>query len=196
MIGPCNWNIIKKIKETVSIPVFANGGIRTLEDVQKCLEYTGVDGVMTSEAILENPAFFSPEWHHIEQVMSEYIDFAEKYEENINTTRSHLYKSLYSGLKVHTDLRDSLTVAKTFDEMRAVVTELAELRKDESPESKIQWYHRYWKEHEKELAYTDVEYDEFISIMDDKRDNSKKKQGIEDEGVLAVNSLFTQEDEY
>jgi len=25
----CNWNIIKKIKETLSIPVIANGGIST-----------------------------------------------------------------------------------------------------------------------------------------------------------------------
>lgn len=161
------------------------------------MEYTGVDGVMTSEAILENPAFFSTEWHHIEQVMAEYVDFAEKYDENINTTRSHLYKSLYSGLKIHTDLRDNLTFARTFEEMRAVVAELAERRKDETPESKIQWYHRYWKEHEKELAYTDMEYDDFIQLMDEKQKKTKKQQGQEEEQeVVAVNNLFTQEEEY
>jgi len=41
LIGPCNWEIIRKIKESVSIPVFANGGIRTLADVQACMDYTG-----------------------------------------------------------------------------------------------------------------------------------------------------------
>jgi len=74
LIGPTNWKIIKTIKETLSIPVIANGGIRSLADFNKCLEYTGCDGVMTSEAILENPAFFDPSWPHIEKVMHEYVE--------------------------------------------------------------------------------------------------------------------------
>jgi tRNA-dihydrouridine synthase 1 len=38
--------------------VFANGGVFTYEDYQKCLEHTKADGVMSSEALLENPALF------------------------------------------------------------------------------------------------------------------------------------------
>jgi tRNA-dihydrouridine synthase len=57
-MGPCNWEIIRKIKQTLSIPVIANGGIATYDDCIKCLEYTGCDGVMSSESILEYPALF------------------------------------------------------------------------------------------------------------------------------------------
>ena len=57
-VNACNWYMIKRIKESLSIPVIANGGIATFDDVQACLDYTGCDGVMSSEAILEYPALF------------------------------------------------------------------------------------------------------------------------------------------
>ena len=60
LVGTSNWDLIRRIKETVSIPVIANGGIETYEDYQRCLEYTGADAVMSSEGLLENPALFQP----------------------------------------------------------------------------------------------------------------------------------------
>ena len=58
LTGSANWLIIKKIKESLKIPVIANGGMATYEDCLKCLEFTGCDGVMSSESILEYPALF------------------------------------------------------------------------------------------------------------------------------------------
>lgn len=55
-----NYDIIRKIKETLKIPVIVNGGIATFQDVEKALEATGCDGVMSSESILEYPALFDP----------------------------------------------------------------------------------------------------------------------------------------
>ena len=57
-VGPANWENIRKIKLALKIPVMANGGMATYEDCLKCLEYTGCDGIMSSESILEYPALF------------------------------------------------------------------------------------------------------------------------------------------
>ena len=43
----------------MNIPVIANGGVCTKEDCDRIMAETGVDGVMSSEAILENPALFA-----------------------------------------------------------------------------------------------------------------------------------------
>jgi tRNA-dihydrouridine synthase len=40
----------------LSVPVVANGGVENFEDIPRCLAATRADGVMSSEAALENPA--------------------------------------------------------------------------------------------------------------------------------------------
>ena len=54
----CNYDIIRKVKQAVKIPVILNGGIYSFKDVDKAFEVTGCDGVMSSESILEYPALF------------------------------------------------------------------------------------------------------------------------------------------
>ena len=61
LVADCDWSMIARLKAHFGdrIPIIANGGIESLDDVNQCLEVTGADGVMSSEAILENPALFT-----------------------------------------------------------------------------------------------------------------------------------------
>ena len=61
LVADCDWSMIARLKVHFGdrIPIIANGGIECLDDIHRCMTETGADGVMTSEAILENPALFT-----------------------------------------------------------------------------------------------------------------------------------------
>ena len=50
--GNADWDIIKKVKESVKIPVIGNGDIKTKEDAYKMFEQTNADGIMIGRAAI------------------------------------------------------------------------------------------------------------------------------------------------
>ena len=53
--GVADWDIIKKVKENVNIPVIGNGDIKSPEDAKRIFEQTNCDGIMVARATLGRP---------------------------------------------------------------------------------------------------------------------------------------------
>lgn len=85
--GEVNFDVISKVKQSVNVPVIANGGIFTPADADELLSKTGADGVMIARGALEKPWIFSEILHrpfatdkaelicrHINMLLQEYDD--------------------------------------------------------------------------------------------------------------------------
>lgn len=63
--GEADWDIIKKVKENVSISVIGNGDITSCETAEKILNYTGCDAIMIGRASQGNPWIFKEIIHYL-----------------------------------------------------------------------------------------------------------------------------------
>lgn len=95
-------SLLQAVKQALAVPVLANGNIRTLKDVEACLSYTGADGVMSAESLLEDPALFAPSAliHDTKnptagcQLLLEYLDLWEQHPCPARMVRGHAFKML------------------------------------------------------------------------------------------------------
>ena len=64
--GKADWDIIRQVKEAVSIPVLGNGDVFTPEDAKRMKEETGCDGIMVARGAKGNPWLFKRILHYLE----------------------------------------------------------------------------------------------------------------------------------
>ena len=99
--GKADWDIIRQVKEAVSIPVIGNGDIKTAEDVIAMKEQTGCDGFMIARGAEGNPWIFRQILHYFEN--GEHLekpDFAEVTELLLRHAKMQLeFKGEYTGIR-------------------------------------------------------------------------------------------------
>lgn len=137
--GRADWNIIKKVKEAVTVPVIGNGDIFTVEAGMKLLNEIRCDGIMVARGSLGNPWLFKRLVHYIktgdllpEPTPEEKINMALKHlnlavnhkGERIGVIEMRKHIAWYvKGLKNSANLRDRINKINHKNDLEKTLTE-------------------------------------------------------------------------
>ncbi|KAI7803825.1 tRNA-dihydrouridine(16/17) synthase [NAD(P)(+)]-like [Triplophysa rosa] len=141
LTGIASWKHIKAVREAVNIPVFANGNIQHLSDVHLCMEETGVQGVMSAEGNLHNPALFEGRSPPVWEMSEEYLEVVQKHPPcSLSYVRAHIFKLWHHTLQIHQDLREELAKAKNVAGIEEVNRQLKLRCQEEMAKDDSEWH--------------------------------------------------------
>lgn len=140
--GKADWDAIAQVKQTLDIPVIANGDVASAEDARRMLEYTGADGVMIGRGALGNPWLFEqcramdegrelpplPSLEHRLETARRQIRLAEQYKgEHIAMleARKHLVWYL-KGVRGTKKLKAKISALTSLDQLDGLIQEALE----------------------------------------------------------------------
>ena len=128
--GHSDWDMIKKLKQTVSVPIVGNGDITSPEIAKKVLNYTGCDYVMVGRGAMGNPFIFEQINDYLEfgtykkytphdklEAFVQYMEATTDYKirfVNIKQQAIRFTKGMIGG----SVLRNRLSTAKNIDELK------------------------------------------------------------------------------
>ena len=99
--GAADWEIIRKVKEAVKIPVIGNGDLFTGKDVKEMERQTGCDGFMIARGAQGNPWIFKEMLYYLETgknmerpSMKEIVDMMLRHAKMLIS-----YKGDYTGIR-------------------------------------------------------------------------------------------------
>ena len=137
--GNADWNIIKQVKEAVSIPVIGNGDIKSCYDAKRMMDETGCDAIMIGRGVLGNPWLIKECIDYLEKgieptevTIDEKIDMLKRHAELLIKTKSEKVAMLemrthaayyIKGLPNSTDMKNKIFQMKTKEELFELLDE-------------------------------------------------------------------------
>jgi len=126
--SPVNWSTIARVVESVNVPVVANGGIKNLDDVKKCLIETKAQAVMSGTGLMSNPALFEGKTYDPCDLALEFVNICQQYPVSAVIARGILVKMILSLAQKYDDLREELVTSVNLEELGPLITELKKRR--------------------------------------------------------------------
>lgn len=138
--GKADWDIIRQVKEAVSIPVIGNGDVTSPQKADELVKQTGCDGIMIARGAQGNPWIFSemihweetgelpprPDKDEVREMMLRHARLQLEYKgefSGIREMRKHV--AWYTkGLKGAARLREKVNAVESLEELENLLTSL------------------------------------------------------------------------